>query len=147
MGIVNRSLDDSEKRVDFIIPLLNVSGNSLAVMDAGTTSLVWIAPYPCVIEAARCQAAGISTGAVLGLYKWSYATKAHTGISMTVYAIGASNAPAAKGFTTGSGSTCQTFSTGDQLTVENLIANSAITNGILAITVKKLQDIATHLGV
>lgn len=147
MGIVNRSMDASEQRVDFTIPLLNVTGNSLAVMDAGATALVWMAPYPCVIEAARCQAAGISTGAVLGLWKWSHNTKAHTGISMTVYAIGTSNAPAAAGFTTGAGATCQQFSTGDMLSAENLIANSAIKNGVLAITVKKLQDIATHLGV
>lgn len=151
MGIVNRTMDASQQRDQInIMPASGVAGSIAGVVDTGATGILWIAPYPCVLEMAKITAHGVSSTPKWSLCKVIWI--AGTGVTF-VPITGASAAPLAVGTSGPAGfslpattSSLVQLAAGDMLSFITGVANTATVQPVISLVVRKLQDIVTHYG-
>lgn len=154
MAIVARDLDVSEKK-DVLTYTSQFGGQSLAlnggnVIATGTTLFMGMVPYPCTIQSGAVFALGISGAPQisLGLQRFAAGATNYTiGISnMVLSAFGTSGVQGLSGLPV-AGSTLLNLLQNDVIVVTTAGANTAITNLIVQLVVKKTQDIVAYQGV
>lgn len=136
MAIVNRDLDQSQQRevVDFV----------WGALATGVTVGVWIAPFPCTIQAVRHAAYGISGSPLVALHKMRGVTPEAIGISSIVLqAMGTSGSLGFSGLAA-TGSTLLNLDRGNVVFAVSSGSNSAVTQLQLSLIVKKIEDIVKH---
>lgn len=143
MAIVNRDNDASQQRASI--------NSSFANTVVGGTYPVFIAPYPCTLDAASQFVVGLSGAPNHTL--WLYRFVVGAGVT-AVAQLGASLASAAYGtsgaqtFTIISGTgTSYPLQAGDAVYLQSAGANTGVAFGTVQLVVRALQDIKTFFGV
>jgi hypothetical protein len=148
MGLVNRDKDASEQK-DVIFYSLNGPAGATNLV-TGVTRYLGVVPYPCVLQSIGVVAAGVSSAMQIAFSKTTFAA------GITTYAVSISNLVLQNFGTSGqvgysglaaAGSTLLSFQAGDQLMMTTSVANSACTDLMLNIVLKKVQDIVSINGV
>jgi hypothetical protein len=143
MALVNRDKDPSEQKMEF---------NWVGATQINTGYTAWIAmvPYPCTIQSARAMAVGVSAAMQVAFQAQRFAggnTVIALGISnMILQNFGTSGIQGYSGLAA-SGSTLLNLQAGDVLLFQTSVANSACSNLLLEVVVKKTQDIVAYNGV
>ncbi len=148
MAIVNRDKDVSEQK-DWI-NYSAAAGAGASTLVTGVTKIIAMVPYPCTVQSIGVVAFGVSSAMQLQFSK-QYLTSG----GMTVVAIGISNLVLANGGSgaigysglAAPGSTLLNLNAGDQLLFTTSVANSAASDLLLNIVLKKVQDIVSYNGV
>lgn len=137
MAIVNRDVDASQQN-----EVVQVHKSTIPV-----TTLVglFIAPFPCTIQTLKYAAVGLSGSPIWTFGKQSMAgSTVAIGISgLVVQAVGTSGAVNFSGLAA-SGSTLLNLAMGDYLYCVTSGANTALTDMVMEIVVKKTQDIVSY---
>ena len=141
MAILNRSLDGSEQQ--------KVFQERTGTVATGVTLPIMVVPYPSVLKGAQMWAYGLS-----GAPTWTL--KVHrfiVGTGATYFAVSGANAVPAFG-TSGvpqsgasllaSGNTLLNLVTDDVLMLESGGANTAVNDGVVAVSLQPIQDIKKH---
>lgn len=154
MAIVGRDLDVSERKVAFQWSN-QVGGQSLnvlnsAVIATGTTLTMFMVPFPCTVQSGSIYSQGLSGAPQIGVFVNRFAagiTSMGIGISnMVLTAFGTSGVQGLSGLAP-AGSTLLNLQTGDLLVVQTSVANTAITQLVVELVVKKTQDIVSYNSV
>lgn len=149
MAIVNRDKDVSEQKE--CIFYSSASGAGASPLVTGITKIIAMVPYPCTLQSIGVGAFGVSSAMQVAFSKQYYA-----GGGMTVVGIGISNLVLQNMGVSGQigysglavpGSTLLNFNMGDQLILTTSVANSACSDLLLNIVLKKVQDIVSYNGV
>jgi hypothetical protein len=149
MGLVNRDKDASEQKDVVFYASAACAGSSTLV--TGVTRVIAMVPYPCVLANIGVAALGCS-----GAMAVSFAKNTFAGGGLTSYAVSISNLILQNFGTSGqvgysglaaAGSTLLQFQAGDQLVMSTSVANTACTDLLLNIALKKVQDIVSINGV
>lgn len=159
MAIVNRTLDVSEQRKNFVWSASN--GGASGPLGTGCTSIALVVPWPSTLVEAQIAAAGIS-----GAPSYELAVNrfiAGAGITTWIVAKGTSNVPAAYG-TSGagafgtslfgssgmilaaSGSTLLNLQANDVISVTTGAANAAAQQVSIGLVLAPIQDIKVSFG-
>lgn len=139
MAIVNRDLDVSEQ-----VETLTVNLGAATI--AGATRLLWAAPYPVTIRNVKLGVLGSSGSPILSFFNQRFiagsgATSLTIGVSGAVgTAIGTSGLQGFSGLAV-AGSTLLNLAQGDVLMLALTGANSAFSECLVEVVVKRLQDI------
>ena len=138
MAIVNRDLDNSQKKVEF-----NWQGT--AATSGGTYQLALV-PYQCEVEKIEIAGIGLSGSPSVEVeaYKFSGGITVNSDLSsaLSVTAWGTSGA---QSLTLGTaGSTQVLLDANSKLVVRVTGANSAVNDLAVSVVARKLQDIVTH---
>lgn len=145
MAIVNRTLDNSEKKEVFTL-------NAPGVVATGTTKYVFSAPFPCVVQSINYAAQGVSNSCQLITQKAYFVA----GAGLTTVAMGISNIVLADFSVSGmisfsglqaQGHTNLYLNAGDVVNFKATGTNGAYADLTINVVVQKLQDIVTYNGV
>lgn len=143
MAIENRDLGSSQKK-----EVLHYK--SSAQVSTGATQQIALLPFPCTLESVKAVALGVSGAMQLAFQARRFAggnTAIALGISnLILQNFGTSGALGYSGLAA-AGSTLLQLQTGDVLMFETSVANSAASEVLLELVVKKTQDIVSHNGV
>jgi len=154
MAIVGRDLDNSERK-EVLTFTSQFSGQSLAlnggnVIATGTTLFMGMVPYPCTVLSGAVFALGVSGAPQisLGLQRFAAGSTSYAiGISnMVLTAFGTSGVQGLSGLPA-AGSTLLNLLQNDVVICTTAASNTAITNLIVQLVVKKTQDIVAYQGV
>ncbi len=149
MALVNRDKDVSEQKD--VIFYASAQGAGASTLVTGVTKMIGMVPYPCTIQSIGVGAFGVSSAMQVAFLKQYW-----TGAGLTVQAIGISNLVLQNMGTSGQigysglavpGSTLLNLNAGDQILFTTSVANSACTDLLLNIVLKKVQDIVSYNGV
>ncbi len=150
MAIVNRDLDPSEQKDVYNFAYSRaVSGKT--TINTGATFLIGMIPYSGVIQSARAFGIGLSGLPSLSfqLLRWAGAggTSIQVSISsMIVPEFGTSGIMGYSGLAA-TGSTLLLVATNDILQIQTGVANTAFSDLVVEIVVKKTQDIISYNGI
>lgn len=138
MAIVNRDLDNSEKKVEF-----NWQGT--AATSGGTYQLALV-PYQCEVEKIVVAGIGLSGSPTVEVeaYKFAGGITINSDLSsaLTVTAWGTSGS---QEMTLGTAGSTQVLLDADsKLVIRAAGANSAVADLCVSVVVRKLQDIVSH---
>jgi hypothetical protein len=154
MAIAGRDLDVSERKVCFQWSN-QFGGQSLAtnggiVIASGSTLFMFSVPFPCTIQSGAVYAQGVSAAAQIGLFVQRFVAGATTyavGISnMVLTAFGTSGMQGFSGLAP-AGSTLLNLLTNDVMVLQTSVSNSAVSQLIFELIVKKTQDIVSYNNV
>lgn len=149
MALVNREKDASEQK-DYIV-YASAGAAGASTLATGVTRMIGMMPYPCVLQSVGFAALGCS-----GAMAVTFAKTAFTATGVTTYTVSISNMILQNFGTSGqigysglaaAGSTLLNFQAGDQLLISTSVANTACTDLLLNIVVKKVQDIVSYNGI
>jgi hypothetical protein len=143
MAIVNRDLDVSQQKETFTF-----ASNS-AVVTGVTLALFGPMPYPGTVQSVQGVALGVSGAPQLAFSIFRPAngnTVIGMGISNMVVINGISNPVTSYSGLAASGSTLLNFQRGDIMLATSSVANTACTQLVVQMVVKKTQDIVSHNG-
>lgn len=144
MAIQNRSKADPEKKEV-------IQWNAGGAIATGTTRKVFVAPYPCTVEALAADAAGVSNAMQVEVQKRSFivgagATSQNMGISnLVLQNSGLSGVQNFSGLAA-AGSTLLNLAAGDAVDIVTSVANGNSTDLALALVIKKTQEIVSYFG-
>ena len=141
MGVINRSLDTSERRRQINTVINNTS--------TGVGYPVFEAPHPCTIKTARCAAVGLSGAPTSALYLHRFIV----GTGMATYAIGGALTHVAIG-TSGpqtyslpaTGNSLLNLQTGDVVVTLTAGSNAALAAKAVQLVVEATQEIKSWWG-
>lgn len=143
MSIVNRTLDSSEQR--------KVIGQRYGAVATGSTVIVSVIPYPCVLEKAQIAAFGHSGAPSYTLY----VNRFITGSGFTTFAVSGAQLPPAFG-TSGvpsvgmsllaAGSSLLNLLANDVVTATAGVANTNVLGLSIDLVVRPVQDIKLNFG-
>lgn len=143
MAIVNRDFDASEQR-----EVVNYRSNGALV--TGTTAYVWVAPFPGTIQSVKSIANGVSGAMAVDILLERFTSGGNTFIAIGISALTLVNmslsGPQSYSGLAATGSTLLNFQAGDGLVLKTSVANSATTDLMMNIVVKKTQDILSLNG-
>lgn len=160
MAIVNRTLDATEQRRYFQVPVYSLYGAS-GVVVSGLTAPVGIVPWPCTFVGAQIASLGTSGSPTYSLNLTRFI--AGSGYTTWALATGSSNVPAVFG-TSGIGafgtslfgssgmvcisasSTLAQLQANDVLVLGNGTANTASTSVVVGYVLQPTVDIKTNFG-
>ena len=152
MPIINRDGDVSEAK-EWITWVASQSGASYLGLGTGITiMLAGPMPYPYIIQSAAAVATGTSGApqlvfAINRVIGNTGVTSIVIGISNYVIPSSASFAPSVGWSGLVQGSTLAIGFRGDILVASTAVANTACTNLLINVVVKKTQDIVSHNGI
>lgn len=151
MAIVNRDLDASQTKE--VIHWMSTPATGISYgLGVGTGVTIFISgpmPYPGTVQSAQAVAIGRSGAPelVFSLFRPANGnTVVALGISNLVIPNGLSAAVTSYSGLAATGSTLLNFQRGDMFMVTTAGANTACTNLVVSMVVKKTQDIVTHNG-
>lgn len=153
MALVNRDKDVSEQKdyLSYSSNSGNAGGLGNTALVTGMTRMISIVPYPCTIAGMAVAAQGVST-AMQVAFSRQYITSG----GATVVGIGISNLVLVNYASIGmygysglaaAGSTLLNCNAGDMILLTTSVANSACSDLLLSIIVKKTQEIVSYVGV
>ena len=143
MGIVNRDLDNSEKRL--------VYEASVGAVATGVTGIIEVIYTPTSLDFAQAAAFGVSNSLTVQLFVNRFiagtgATAFSVGSALTVPAYGTSGLAAAGVSIPAIGSTLTTLQSGDVLMYQTGGTNAAATGLNVAVVLRPLNDITKFFG-